>query len=417
MSRFATTAALVLYLAVGGMPLAAEGIRVLDREVRYKAQPEDPARPARPAPTFAGTALPITALPDRVKSSGGWEENAYGGSGEQTTIKASGKDWILNLVLTTRGIDDTATGAVDYKIWYRTSRDGGKTYSALKPLIQQGDEFNDMHPIEGVWVGKNGFVFGGRLQLASNGEIIAPAYRWPLDESKNRLNPHGAYTYMESGALIGKRTEDGSDVLWDCGQFIRPEPHESTRGSDESAIVELDAPGHFIMVARGSNQNKPEFPGRKWFAMSKDYCRTWSKPVPWTDTRGEPFFSPAAQSSIIRSRKNNRLYWIGNLTPENPDGNHPRFPLVIGEIDPASALLKRETLVTIDSRNEEFDTDKMQLSNFRTVEDPRTGNLLITLTRYDVARQSDGDQPKARREDPRNWYLIELPSTPGAVAP
>lgn len=411
MRQLATATALILSLIAGGSVLA-DGIRVVDREVRYATQPDDPNHPPRPAPMFEGTRLPITSLPNRVKSSGGWEENLYSSSGEQTTIKAPGKDWILHLVLTTRGIDDTDTGSLDYKIWYRTSRDGGKTYSTLKQLVQRGDEYNDMHPIDGVWVGRNGFVYGGRLQTASNGEIIVPTYRWPVDENKKPLNPHGAYTYMESGALIGRWTEDGSDVVWECGQFVRPEADESTRGSDESAIIELETPGHFMMVARGSNQNKPEFPGRKWFSESKDYCRTWTKPVPWTDAKGEPFFSPASHGSIIHSRKNGRLYWIGNLTPENPDGNHPRFPLVIGEIDRATQRLKRETLVTIDTRNEQFDTDKMQLSNFTTTEDPQTGNLLITLTRYDTPRPpAGGDASQKPRPDPTNWYLIELPGS------
>jgi len=162
-------------------------------------------------------------------------------------------------------------------------------------------------------------------------------------------------------------------------------------------------------VARGSNQNRSDFPGRKWYAESKDYCRTWTKPVPWKFDDGEVFFSPAALGSLIRSRKNGKLYWIGNISAENPDGNYPRFPLVIGEVDEESHLLKKETLLAIDTRNPEYDSTKMQLSNFRTVEDLKTGRLLISLTRMDDEKLPATNDPKTWYQGPGNWYLIELP--------
>lgn len=386
-----------------------EGIRVIDKEVRYGTKVYAAEEKPRPAPEMEVERLAITPLPAKIKSPGGWEENVYSTSGEQTTLRAAGKDWIVHLVETTRGVDDTDTGAQDYKVWYRVSRDLGKSYTELKPLVQKGEKYNYLHPIEGVYVGKNGFVFGGRILSASNGEILVPTYRWPLDAEGKPLNPHGAYTYMESGVLIGRWREDGAEIDWECGEFVRPEANESTRGSDECAIAELSTPGHFIMVARGSNQNRTDFPGRKWYAESKDFCRTWTKPVPWKFNDGEDFYSPAALSSLIRSRKNGKLYWIGNISSENPDGNYPRFPLVIGEVDEESHLLKKETMLTIDTRNSEHDSTKMQLSNFRTAEDLQTGRLLVSLTRMDDEKLPATNDPKTWYQGPVNWYLIELP--------
>ena len=398
----------LLVMQVSSLTFAGD-IRVIDKEVRYLAQKYAEDDKPRPAPSFEGVSIPITSLPEKLRSPGGWEENAYVASNEQTIFRFLGESRIVHLVESTRGVDDTDTGAMDYKLWYRVSLDNGQTYSELKPLIQKGAEYDYLHPISGVWVGSNSFVFGGRIVGASNGEILVPTYRWPLDENRKRLNPHNGYTYMESGVLIGKWTSDGKDVEWQTGQFVRPEPDESTRGSDESAVEELKTKGHFLMVARGSNMNKPEFPGGKWMSMSKDGCRTWSKPVPWTYTNGEAFFSPAAQSSLIRSHKNGRLYWIGNITPTNPDGNYPRFPLMMGEVDEESGLLKQETVITIDTRNPEFDTDKMQLSNFRTTEDPQTGRILITLTRMDDNIKPPSDDPKTWYQGHPNWYLVEVP--------
>jgi hypothetical protein len=112
---------------------------------------------------------------------------------------------------------------------------------------------------------------------------------------------------------------------------------------------------------------------------------------------------------LIRSRKNGRLYWIGNISPENPTANYPRFPLVIGEVDETSGLLIKESLLTLSTRNPEYDSEKMQLSNFRTAEDPKTGNLLITLTRMDDIHLPATDDPKTWYQGPPNWWLIELP--------
>lgn len=401
--------AVLLLSCLGLIAGEVSGIRIVDREVCYGSKVYAPDDKPRNAPEILGANLPITPLPKVIKSPGGWDENVYSASGEQTTFRAVGKDWILHLVETTRGIDDTNTGAMDYKIWYRVSRDAGKSYSELKPLVQQGPEYDYLHPIEGVYVGKNSFVFGGRIVGASNQEVLVPTYRWPLGEDGKPLNPHNAYTYMESGVLIGKWTADGSDVEWEAGEFVRPAVMESTRGSDECAIAELETPGRFIMIARGSNQNRPDFPGRKWFSISNDFCRTWSQPVPWKYSDGQSFFSPASLGSLIRSSRNGRLYWIGNITDENPDGNYPRFPLVIGEVDRKTGLLIRESLLSIDTRNPEHDSTKMQLSNFKTVEDAQSGDLLVTLTRMDDEKFPATNDPATWYQGPPNWYRIALP--------
>ena len=45
-----------------------------------------------------------------------------------------------------------------------------------------------------------------------------------------------------------------------------------------------------------------------------------------------------------------RIFWLGNITPDNPPGNRPRFPVVIGAVDRQSGLLRKETVGTIDDR-------------------------------------------------------------------
>lgn len=95
---------------------------------------------------------------------------------------------------------------------------------------------------------------------------------------------------------------------------------------------------------------------------------------------GELFYSPATCSRFIRSSRNGILYWIGNIVPENPDGNGPRYPLVIAEVNEEKIALRKETVFTIDTRHPE-ETHRVQLSNFHVYEDRMTGELVLHLAR------------------------------------
>jgi hypothetical protein len=120
-------------------------------------------------------------------------------------------------------------------------------------------------------------------------------------------------------------------------------------------------------------------------AYSKDAIR-WSKPEPWIYSNGKPFYSPSACSQLLH-HSSGRLYWIGNITPENPRGNRPRYPLVIGEVDLNSGLLKQESVVTIDTRGA-GDHELLTLSNFYAREDRVTREVVVHMTR--LFAHSDG---------------------------
>src|SRR5207248_6622733 len=88
------------------------------------------------------------------------------------------------------------------------------------------------------------------------------------------------------------------------------------------------ADGRVMMLLRGSNAGNPSLPGWRWVSYSTDGGWHWTTPQPWTYTSGRPFFSPSACSQLLR-HSNGRLYWIGHITPANPRGNRPRYPIVV----------------------------------------------------------------------------------------
>jgi len=334
-------------------------------------------------------------------------ENFYSGNGGYLTDNVylePGKPWVLQLAISTPGKGDTNTGSVQYKIWYRTSANGGKTFSDLKQVIIEG--YTSMNPIAKVEIGRNGYNvdFTRPIVRASNGEIMVPVCLHPWDEQKGKIySPlSGIGIFQDVGVLIANWLPDGSDVEWKFGEWLRIDYNQSTRGLSEPSIVETRKPGRFAMVTRCSNSGRPELPGYARISFSEDYCRTWSEPKPFTYADGGNFFVPTACSTIFKSGKSGRIYWIGNLTETNPNGSYPRFPLVIGEVDLESFGLIRNTVTIIDTRHPEIEGPLVQLSNFKIMENVEAKEILVVLTRLDHSIQGTNvaNHP--------SWYRIKL---------
>lgn len=382
-------------------------IKMIDREVVFVDRAESDGNPrAMPVDADFLETSKLTPLPRQIEVPFEWKtENLYirsSGALTDNVYREPGKPWLLQLGISTPGAGDTKAGSPQYKTWYRVSNDDGDSFTDLQQVVIAGETYSRLHPIEGVVVGRNGFNVDATRPIvrASNGEIMVPIGLHPWDEDKQQIyNPVDAHVYQDAGVLIGRWNEDGSDIEWNFGDWLRIDHNLSTRGLSEPTIVELQQAGHFAMVARGSNLRRPELPGYAWLAFSEDYCRSWSDPRPLTFSDGGSFYAPAAHSTLLRSRYNERIYWMGNLLSENPDGNHPRHPLVIAEVNEEPFGLIRESVVQLDDRDPNRERPQVQLSNFTVMENPQTGQLLISLIR----RVGRNPAPA------RSWYLVQLP--------
>ena len=114
----------------------------------------------------------------------------------------------------------------------------------------------------------------------------------------------------------------------------------SSRGIDEPILAELES-GRILLVMRGSNVQKPEWntriepgtPSFKWYAYSDDGGAHFTGAEPWHFDDCEVIYSGATCSSFRRSSKNGKLYWFGNIAPHTANGNWPRHPLQIVQVD------------------------------------------------------------------------------------
>jgi hypothetical protein len=208
------------------------------------------------------------------------------------------------------------------------------------------------------------------------GDILVPVQVTPVGPDGEYHNPGGGNTYHDSAVLIGRWTS-GDRISWDISEYVSNDPALSTRGALEPTVSEMPD-GRIMMIMRGSNDANPDLPGMKWFSISEDGGRTWCKIAPWTYQDGTRFYSPSSCSQLLE-HSNGSYYWLGNITPQNPAGNRPRYPLVIGEVDPESCLLDRESVKVIENR-QRGQPIEVSLSNFMAHEDRENGDILLNIS-------------------------------------
>lgn len=244
-------------------------------------------------------------------------------------------------------------------------------------LMQKG--YSREHPLEKVWIGKNAMDAMGPF-FTSHGGILMPIPITVLGPDGKIANPGGGFTWHEIQFLVG-RWRDQGQIEWNAGACIQMNPERSTRGAIEPTLAEFPD-GRILMVFRGSNDANPAIPGYKWFCVSHDDGLSWTDPRPWHYSDGTPFFSPSSSPQLTR-HSNGKVYWNGHLTPENPDGNAPRYPLVIGEVDPQSLMLIRESVFTIDTR-QPHEPETISMHRLELHEDRQTGEFVAYMTRCNV---------------------------------
>jgi hypothetical protein len=303
---------------------------------------------------------------------------------------------IIN-ALDTPGLDPTVheppVAQETYYLRYRVSADSGKSWWFDEPIVQAGS-FTAQHPFEGVWVGKNALYLGdlGCIPIVTQaGRILVPAQTTPLGPDGKLWNPSGGHTYTDVLVLIGTWT-NGQRLSWRASHRVVGDPKRTTRGLIEPTLAEFPD-GRILMVMRGSNGGKAdlrhELPSYKWFAVSQDGGETWSTPAPWTFEDGQPLFSPSAMSTLFR-HSSGRWFWAGNLSAHNCQGNLPRWPLIVGEVDPSSLKLVRSSVLTVDTqRPEDQNRGRLDLSHLTLLEDRKDKQIILAYPRSYNAYKSN----------------------------
>lgn len=314
-------------------------------------------------------------IPDIVTQQDGF--NIYRGCGPTFCDPATGVTvsiWLRQTYL---------PGKYDNQCFSRLSRDNGLTWFEGKQLrYEGGPEFDPDNPTDAEFRKHNQAYCGNNIIMHSNGTLIhcvAGAnvpYMNVEGKSYHQWFPADAKN-IGSVCFIGKWNAEAEDYDWTAGKRVWVPLAVSSRGLLEPDVAELKD-GRLLVIWRGSNTPLTE--GRKWFSVSEDGGLTLSPVQELKYDDGSRFYSPSSFHRMIRHSVTGRLYWIGNICPNPPSGNSPRYPLIIAEVDEAIPALKRNTVTTIDGRAPE-DSAALQVSNFSLLENRETHELELYLTR------------------------------------
>ncbi|MDI9586338.1 MAG: sialidase family protein [Acidobacteriota bacterium] len=297
------------------------------------------------------------------------------------------------------------------RIFYRFSRDEGRTWGARKQLVQTGPGYDETRWANGIEYGKNtgNLCPLSRVLKLRDGSILAPIWFWELGEDGELLklpDRFGELIWPSTAVATfrGEWREELCDYEWQMSNAVTA-PEYMTRGLDEGAVAELDD-ARLLMLMRGSSDVRQVMTGAKFFCTSKDGGRTWGPAVPLTYPDLRIVHSPSSLPNLFRSCKNGRVYLIANVLPAPTRGCDPRYPLVIAEVHPMYYWVIPETVTVIADRRDD-QPDLVRFSNWQMIEDRETGNpvLFMTATRADaILPGSEGTiLPHAYR------YEIRLP--------
>jgi hypothetical protein len=287
-----------------------------------------------------------------------------------------------------------------------------KSWTEQLVTYEPGEQFSEHEWTREGYTHVNEAYAGSNLEILPDGDIIFPmggnvvACCRILGVEVNDIFP--SCPHLMRGLIVVRGRWNGKGYDLEPAKPVVISDLKSSRGCDEPVVYPLPG-GRIIVVFRGSNVISEGFqtriakgtPAHKWFCCSDDGGKTFTEPVQWSFDDGEAFHSPASISYFLKSRKNNKIYWFGNITGPDTYGNRPRYPLTFAQVDENSGLLLRDTFQIVDDRDSASESADVQLSNFALLDDKETGIIELYVTKLGADREDEWRSDAYR-------YLIEV---------
>jgi len=224
---------------------------------------------------------------------------------------------------------------------------------------EEGADFDPACPFNPAFLSANQAYLGNAPAFAPDGTVFFPVC---------------LLEHERTGVILFRR--EAKSGAWHPSPCRSIGPDLSSRGllEPESTVLR---DGRILIVSRGSNTATT--PGRKWRILSEDGGQSLGPVEEFRYDDGSPFYSPSSIHRFVRAHRNGVLYWFANITSEPPEGNGPRYPLYLAEIDEERAAVRKESLLLIDTR-QTGEPDALQLSNFHLLDNRVTGNIELYVT-------------------------------------
>jgi len=265
----------------------------------------------------------------------------------------------------------------------QTSVDSGQSWTSPVVLkYEDGGSLDKNNVLDPNYLENNTAYPGQSIFRHSSGSLLIPVTNTKIpaeipDETPPRVRWPSKGT-IGSLCFIGRWNVKQEQYDWKAGKPVWLPRSTAFNGLLEADVAELDD-GRVLIVWRITKTKDGE--AHKWFSVSGDGGFNFSEPQIFGYSDGTRFFSTSTFHRLFRSSGTGHLYWIGNIAPQNPSNpGHPRYPLVIAEVDEECLALKRETVTEIDTR-QPGEGERLQLSNFWLMENTDTHQLEVYLTR------------------------------------
>lgn len=271
-------------------------------------------------------------------------------------------------------------------LYFRLSFDNGYTWTDKRYIIQNGKDehgisYDSRHFLKDVTFGvNNAATISPKVVRAEDDTLLVGVQVQITDENGKLLNPTGM-GYMKSGAIKGKWNREKLTYEWELGDYASVPLSGSTRGVYEPAFDIIDH-NRVLMVMRGSNMGSSDrMDGVKFFSVSEDNGFTWTKPQPLKYDDGSTMYASSCIPKLLR-HSNGKLYFVGVINESNPNGNLPRYPLCIAQIDDKRCCVIKDTVTVIDTIREHHKKMKegrfpVDYSNHGVYEDKKTGEIVV----------------------------------------
>ncbi len=230
------------------------------------------------------------------------------------------------------------------RFFTRLSYDNGATWTDKQYVVLPGHTREN--PIPDVVYGRNFALSMASQTLRTDvGDLLVALQCQIVDENGKLVEP-GGFHFFQSGALHARWNEEKNGYEWSMSEYVRVTPEESTRGVFEPTFGRL-AENRYIMIMRGSNMKAPQVTGQKFYSVSDDNGMHWNRPQPLRYDDGSVMYASSSVPKLL-AHSNGKLYYIGIINDRNPDGNLPRTPLCITELDRETCSIRRDTVTVID---------------------------------------------------------------------
>ncbi|WP_127580118.1 sialidase family protein [Paenibacillus koleovorans] len=269
------------------------------------------------------------------------------------------------------------------RIYYSISFDGGETWTDSRYMFQHGGDYDRDRMFPGVTFGRNMIMPSNPIVVrgagSRQGNLAVGVQIQMLDEEGMLFNPT-VMGFFHSGCLFGAWNAELLRYEWTIGEETVQVPvTESTRGIYEPALCECDD-GRIIMILRGSNTKaREQIPGTKWISVSDDQGATWSKPERLHYDDVSLMYSSSTFPSLVRDQAG-VFYFVGMVNEDNPDGNLPRYPLCIAQLDTDTLTIVKESVTPIVTKQPQQDEANgkypVDFSNQAVLWDEEDGKLI-----------------------------------------